>query len=111
MPDAAHQFHRVKRMKDTGITRNNKTDGGVLCPFGQTLGRGVRPEFQFSYDLINTLGDFFIDGGDFIKDARNSGDGDIGPAGDICYAYFFFHCLYYCKFDNVHAARRAAGLS
>ena len=111
MADAAHQFHRVERMEDAWITRDNKTDGSVLCSFSQTLGRRVRSEFQLTYDLLYTLGDLFIDRGDFIKNARDSGNGYIRPSGDISYAYFFFHRLFYCKSDNVHAARRAAGLN
>ena len=91
MADAAHQFHRVERMEDAWITRDDKTDGGVLCPFSQTLGRRVRPEFQLTYDLLYTPGDFFIDCGDFVKDTRNRGDGYICPSGDISYTYSFFN--------------------
>ena len=93
MADATHQFHRVERMKDTWITRDDKTDGGVLCSFSQTLGRRVGPEFQLTYGLLYTPGDFFIDRGDFVKNARDSSDGYIRPSGDISYAYFFFHLI------------------
>ena len=91
--DAAHQFHRVERMKDARITGDDKTDSGVLCPFGQTLGRGVGPEFQLTDDLLYSPGDFFIDGGDFVENTRNGGNGYVGLAGDISYAYFFFHLI------------------
>ncbi len=91
MADAAHQFHRVERMKDAWITRDDKTDGDVLCSFSQTLGRRIRPEFQLTYGLLYTPGDFFIDRGDFVKNTRNSGDGYIRLSGDISYAYFFFN--------------------
>ena len=91
MADAAHQFYRIERMEDPRITRDDKTDGGVLCSFSQTLGRRVRPEFQLTYDLLYTPGDFFIDGGDFVEDTRNRGDGYFCPSGDISYAYFLFN--------------------
>ena len=105
MADAAHQFHRIEGMENTWISRDDKTDGGILDAAGQTLGSRVGPELHLPYDLLYALDDLFIDGGDFVEDARNSGDGNIGLAGDISYTYFFFHCLYYCKFDNVRATK------
>ena len=93
MADATHQFHRVERMKDAWITRDDKTDGGVLGPFSQALGRRIGPEFQITYGLLYTSGEFFIDGGEFVEDARNGGNGYIRPSGDISYAYFFFHLI------------------
>ena len=91
MADAAHQFYRVKRMEYAWVTRDDKSDGGVLNPTCQTLGRRVRPEFQVTYDRLDTLGDLFIDGGNLVQDSRDGGDGYIRLAGDISYAYFFFN--------------------
>jgi hypothetical protein len=91
MADAAHQFHRIKRMEDARITRYDKTNSGVLYAAGQTLGCGIGPEFKVANDFFYTLGDFFIDRGDFVKNTRNGGDGYIRPSGDISYAYFFFN--------------------
>jgi hypothetical protein len=80
-------------MKDTRVTRDDKTDGGVLCPFGQSLCRGVRAELHLSDDTLDSLGYIFIDSGDFIEDTGYGGDRYIGPAGNISYAYFFFHLI------------------
>src|SRR5689334_22466783 len=89
--DAAHQFYGVKRMEDTRISRDDKPDGGVLYPFGQTLGRGVGPEFQINDGLLYALDDFLVDRGDLVEDARDRGDGYIRFSGDIGYAYFLFN--------------------
>jgi hypothetical protein len=89
--DAAHQFHRVERMENARISRNDKTDGGVLYAFGQPLGCGVWPKLHFPYDLLYSTGNFLIDRGDFVKDTRDGSNGYICPSGDISYTYFLFN--------------------
>ena len=91
MANATHQLYSVKRMENTRIAGDDKTNGRILHTAGQTLGRGVRPKLQLPYDLLHTLGDLFINCRNFIKNARNGSDGYIRLSGDISYTYFFFN--------------------
>ena len=87
MTDPAYQFNSVKRMKDAGITRHDKSDAGVLA-FGEPLSGDIRFKFKESNRLLNTGYIFFADGRGFVDDTRDGGDGNLCATGNIFYADF-----------------------
>ena len=64
----------------------------VFCmPRAKRWAVGLGLNFNSPMTCFYTLGDFFIDCGDFVQNTGDCRDRYIRPSGDISYAYFFFN--------------------